>query len=507
MKPALSLILLFATVSSLWGERFMVVAYNVENLFDADGVARYEDYQPPAYHREHLLTKLTNITALMQRFNRGRGPDVILFQEIEADQTPEKWDGDLVAFLTKYTGSSVRELLREKWEPALAGVPAQVWLYKTMVDAGTFEYFMAVGDDTGLPLEQRPAVVNVTFSRFPITETRLHHSPEARPTLETRLDIGGHPFHVFNNHWKSGASNERLEPVRVGNAQVMRDRLDELLKADPHADILIGGDFNSHYNQSARFPGLKATGLNTILGSQGDEHALRQRGGPALYNLWYELPWEKRGSDVFRGQWGTLMQLIISRGLYDFRGIQYVDNSFGLGVISGKNADAVTGHPIRWTFAGNGGGYSDHFPLYAWFQTVPDNDPNRWMPLTGPRHNPQELPTPRAVDYAGADFSLAPDAAKIARGRKLQEAPDLFGRTFRVRATVSGEFPFRIRIGQEEFGLWAREEDFRRRIYQAHSVGETIEFFGQLGQHRGDWQFVVPHESWIKLPAVAGARR
>ena len=70
---------------------------------------------------------------------------------------------------------------------------------------------------------------------------------------------------------------------------------------------------------------MKTTGLNDVLRSQGNELAVR---GPQrdLYNLWFELPAPERGSDTYRGEWGTLMHLIISRGLYDFRGVQYVDN-------------------------------------------------------------------------------------------------------------------------------------------------------------------------------------
>ena len=111
------------------------------------------------------------------------------------------------------------------------------------------------------------------------------------------------------------------EPTRAPNAKTLRTRFDEILKDDPNADIIIGGDFNSQYNQKVRYKNMKETGLNDVLGSQGNELVIRGKNRD-LYNLWFELPAEDRGSDTYQGEWGTLMQLIISRWLYDYRGVQ-----------------------------------------------------------------------------------------------------------------------------------------------------------------------------------------
>ena len=55
---------------------------------------------------------------------------------------------------------------------------------------------------------------------------------------------------------------------------------------------------------------------------------MRAPEGPDLYNLWFELPVEQRYSEVWRGRRGTLMHLLVTRGLYDAAGISYVDGSF-----------------------------------------------------------------------------------------------------------------------------------------------------------------------------------
>ena len=83
---------------------------------------------------------------------------------------------------------------------------------------------------------------------------------------------------------------------------------------------------------------------------------------PQWYNLWYEWPTEERGSDTYRGYWGTLMQLIISNGMYDKTGLSYVNQSFKVDDF-GFNTYSVSGMPKRWSSFGTGSGYSDHLPL------------------------------------------------------------------------------------------------------------------------------------------------
>src|SRR5690606_6938238 len=168
---------------------------------------------------------------------------------------------------------------------------------------------------------------------------------------------------VFANHWKSGASNAEIEKTRVQNATVLKSRLDELRSENPAIDFILGGDFNSDYNQSHRYPYMEVTGLNDVLKSTGDESMVAMGGTDAVYNLWYEHPIDRRGSDTYRGYWGTLMQFMVSPGLYDFEGVQYVDNSFDVLRIPDVNVYSTSGAPIRWSTFNDGFGYSDHLPI------------------------------------------------------------------------------------------------------------------------------------------------
>jgi hypothetical protein len=83
-----------------------------------------------------------------------------------------------------------------------------------------------------------------------------------------------------------------------------------------------------------------------------------------LYEPWYELPPEKRGSSVYRGRWQTPDRILLSAGLFDPEGFAYSQGSFRV-VRSGFLVDARSGFPRRWR-QGQGGadsGTSDHLPV------------------------------------------------------------------------------------------------------------------------------------------------
>ena len=340
---------------------FTVLTYNVENLFDADGVALFDDYKVDSgYTPRKLLTKLQSIASVLKSVDDGDTPEIVLFQELEADFTPESTVVDYDAFLEMYSDTTVADMLDAEWSDGYAGYPASAWLLKALADEGLTGYHVVTAEYRGAG--SGSAHTNAIFSTFPIISHQAHPLVLARDIIEAELEVEGQSLFVYVNHWKSGASNPNLEPVRVENAKVLRRLIDARLVADPQADIIIAGDLNSHYNHSALFPNM-VTGVNDILGSTGIESFNEAD----LYNLWFELAPEARYSEVWRGRIGSLMHVLITQGLYDDSGISYIDGSFDKLVIPGINADTI-GRPIRWHSTGEtGGGVSDHFPLYARF--------------------------------------------------------------------------------------------------------------------------------------------
>jgi hypothetical protein len=287
--------------------------------------------------------------------------------------------------------------------------------------------------------------------------------------------------------------------IRRGNATTLRERLDQIFAQDPHADLIVGGDFNSQYNQSQAYPEMGQTGINTVLQSQGDELALRGPLTGGLYNLWFELPKSQRGSDVYRDQWGTLMQIMIPRGLYDKRGIQYVDNSFRVLRQENVNAQAGSQLPIRWAQVGPiGGGYSDHFPLEMQFHVVATSDRMAYLSLETPGTpdvSSDQAPA-RSVDFAAAKRATVRSLNDLGSDAAVCD-PGNLGHVFQVEAVVSGERPFRVRLFEQDYNLWAFDVDLRREIYRRFAVGQAIKIHAEVGIHQEQWQLVVRDRSWI----------
>ena len=477
---------------------FTVVAYNVENLFDLDGKAGYEDYQPAKYTRAHALTKLQNIARVVAQFESGRGPDVLLLCELEVDATPGPKAPDYAAILARYSGVKLTDMLGARFDREIGDLPSEALLLKAFTDAGVTGYRVVVGESvTASPSERKQEIKCAVFTRFPVKAARSHPTTNARAILEVQVDVDGAPLYLFANHWKSGASDPESEPTRAANAKTLRTRLDEILRGDPNADIIIGGDLNSQYNQKQRYPKMKTTAINDVLGSQGNELAVRQPERP-LYNLWYELPAEQRGSDTYRGEWGTLIHLLISRGLYDYRGVQYVDNSFTVAKFPGLNIDA-SGVPVRWTFDGRAGaGFSDHLPVAARFVTVTEGRADRYLSLRNPSDGKATAAAAVKIDHAKVDLTrvaLRNDA--IAAGVSIR-TNEYKGKIFRVEGPVAPGGRLAVKFRGETYDVWSYDETLRNQLRAAHPEGSTLRFYGELGLFRERWQFVIQDASWVK---------
>lgn len=482
---------------------FSVVTYNVENLFDADGVAVFADYEdtgkPQGYSPAKLLVKIVNIAQVLRTFNQGAGPEIVCFNEFEIDFSPETTAADHAAFLAKYKGTTVDRMLTTELSDDIRGLPAEALLLKYFEDNGLTGYQVAIGKDKpnlrALAHKDRTvhgkAHKSAIFSKFPITAFQSHPTTDARDILEATIDVGGHPLIVFVNHWKSRASDVIAEQARRLNAKTLRQRLDAVLADNPSADILVTGDFNSQYNQSKANPHLGKTAVNEVLGSQGDEAATASATGYSLYNLWHELPPAGRFSDEYNGTWGTLMQMMVTPGLYDHQGVQYVDNSFSVVTLEGVNTVGPLKRPRRWTNAGGGGGFSDHFPISARFLTSDERNPvKRLVPV---RPGTEDSPSKLIEVQHGA---LNPDKVPAFASERAEHPELIIGDIFRATGTISSLRPLTIKVESEEYLLHSRDKDLRQQL-RAYPKGGKLEFLGEFSMHQGKFQFVIDDKHWI----------
>lgn len=168
---------------------------------------------------------------------------------------------------------------------------------------------------------------------------------------------GGIKTHVFVNHWSSRREGQQeTEYKRIEAAETLREKVDEILKFDADANIIILGDFNDHPTDKS---------LQTVL--RAKESGYEGKGD--LINLLFDEHLNGEGTSVHRGDWAVIDQIIISQAIYDQKS--------GLG-IRGNDAEILRDDDLIFknhktgeekpnaTFGGNKyyGGYSDHLPVY-----------------------------------------------------------------------------------------------------------------------------------------------
>ena len=479
------------------GTEFTVMAYNVENLFDVDRISSYDDYvESPtdenSYGPSKLARKLKTIATVLKSVANGRGPDVVILNELEADQSPNSNVLDLKKFLLKYKGTTYEKMLTSDLTDELRGVPVQAWLLKALEDEGLPGYTVVVGDVPEAAQKHQEAITTGLLTRLPIVSKNTWVTPSARGILETELEVGGAKVIILGNHWKSGAGNPAMENTRLGNAKTVRDRLDQILQANPSADVILGGDFNTHYNQGQRYSFMMKTAVQDVLGSQGDAKVLGGEGKPDLYNLWFDVDPEKRYSDEYNGEWGTLIQIMITRGLGDRKGVEYVPGSFHQVLVPGVNVREPLGLPWRWTNYGPGWGASDHFPVMATFR-VGDG-----INVVGGASPKSSLP-PKEVVLVGFDRV---DRSKLRNASVLQsasaeEVARAIGEYFLVEGTLSKIRPLEIEVGGKLYSLHSYNKNLKDAI-RVMAKGSQVKVVGELGLYKGKLQFIIQDPSWIK---------
>ena len=469
---------------------FTVMAYNIENLFDLDAVSLYDDFPvtgsgPERWTPEKLAGKLERIAKVLKTAESGRGPDILILDELEADHTPDSTIS-VEDFLAAHKGQNYHDILKGELIPELVGTPIEAWLIKALDDEGLTGYKIVLGDVLDLTKE---AIHCAILTRLPIKSTHQHHVTGARTIVEAELQVGGETVFVFANHWKSGAGNAQTEPIRIQNAGVARTRIDEILKSDPNANIIFGGDLNSHYNQKQRYPFMLKTGIQDALGSQGDAGKL-VNGGADLYNLWYDVAPAERRSDEFQGEWGTLMHLVISRGLADGKGLDYVGGSFGALVIPGLNSHPYPVIPWRWSGYGPGAGISDHFPVQAEF-TVHDS------PASPPLSRTETSPTEGLPAFPSDLERGRLQSAKSLPTLSSEQISQSIGELFIVEGIYDGGSKPSVTIGTTRYPVYVPNPKLLQAI-KATKKGEAVKWVGQLNFYKGHLEFAISSIDWIK---------
>lgn len=308
-----------------------LVFYNVENFYDwkDDPTVNDEEFLPEGarkWTRFRFEEKASNIYKVFAAIGELDFPDIIGMAEVENDFVL-----DYLIHETPMKKVPLAYVHRESSDQR--GIDACI-IYRTDRMKLLYSEFIKIIGKNGTVQRTR----DIVYASF--------------------LVKGNEVLHVFVNHWPSRRGGE-LESQQKRNvvAAVLKQKTDSLLKADPHAKIVITGDFNDEpYNNS----------ISKTLKAQIPDQEVH---APELYNLSGRiLKTTGSGTLKFKGNWSVFDQIIVSGSLLNTKGLHtcvacasVFKPSFLL-----KDDKTYMGFTLRRTFNGITyvGGYSDHLPVF-----------------------------------------------------------------------------------------------------------------------------------------------
>jgi endonuclease/exonuclease/phosphatase family metal-dependent hydrolase len=337
------ILLLLATSLAAQAREVSFMTYNVENIFDTQHDQGKNDwtYLPKAFkdtsseaqaycqaeanpewkrdcfemdwNDEVLEVKARNIGRMIREVNGGRGPDILVVQEVENIH-------------------ALRTLNR-------LGLRGLGYTTEVLLEGPDKR-----GIDVGL------------LSRFPLTEAKAHLvNNRTRPILEASLRVGDKVLSVFVNHWpsQSNPSSDRVDAARVlynaATGAVEEGRA-----------VIAAGDFNTLPNENPN--GIKEFLMNPrrALVFKDAVTEIKALGGAIA-----------EGTHWYRAQWSFLDHIFVLErsmddGLVDphWSSVSVVKPEFALEDRRWNNGGQSTVHRVPYRFDANGKrGFADHLPL------------------------------------------------------------------------------------------------------------------------------------------------
>jgi len=320
------------TKNKICNQSFLVVNYNVENLFDTiDDPYKFDESFIPQgkkhWTSKRYEDKLQKLAYVIQQIDAEKMPDVVGLVEIENQTVLE----DLIA---------QKELTRADYKivhhegPDARGIDCAM-LYKP----SSFE------------------VIKSTFYRVDMANNPRFKTREIL-YVKGKVKAAKDEVHIFVNHWPSRrGGEEKSAPKRALAASVLRHAVDSILATDAMAKIIIIGDFNDETDNKS---------ITQVLGASTDSDAV-------LYNTSAKEDAQQLGSYHYwkTKKWNMLDQMIISKGLRNATdGIMATNlemHIFKPQWLLHKDKDGAES-PSKTYGKGYYGGYSDHLPIYQYFE-------------------------------------------------------------------------------------------------------------------------------------------
>ncbi|MDD2278899.1 MAG: endonuclease [Bacteroidales bacterium] len=312
-------------------DRYRLMFYNVENLFDPfnDSLKNDDEFtaEGSRYWTWRKMTdKVNNIYKVITAVGEWEPPTMVGFCEIENRFVIER--------ITKHTPLSKFDYqIVHRESPDARGIDVAL-IYRPDQFTVEEEHFFRVS--------------------FPDNPDRA-----TRDILYARGIIGGlDTLHVFVNHWPSKYGGALVsEPGRIAAGKLVRQKVDSIKLFHPDARIIIMGDFNDTPDSRPLIEGLGASLPEKPFTADG------------LYNL--HLPYVAKGEGTlkYQGAWEVIDMMIVTKGLLNAKHGVYTTPDggkiFSADFLLEKDERFVGVIPFR-TYIGfrYHGGFSDHLPIY-----------------------------------------------------------------------------------------------------------------------------------------------
>jgi predicted extracellular nuclease len=288
-------------------QEIAVATFNVENLAPTDPASKFE--------------RLADIFV-----DNLRSPDIVSVEEVQDN------NGTMNNGVTDASAT---------WSMLIAAIQAAggpVYQYRQIdpvnnadggVPGGNIRVGFLFRTDRGVEFIDRPGGDSTTETevvdhpsgpRLSISPGRVDPANDAwsdpepvRKPLVGEFRAKGQKLFVIANHWKSKSGDDPLfgrfqppklvtEPQRTAEAAVVKDFVDDILGADPFANVIVLGDLND-FEFSAPLTALE--------------------GGGDLHTLIESLPQSERYSYVFEGNAQTLDHIVVSENLFSHFPFEY----------------------------------------------------------------------------------------------------------------------------------------------------------------------------------------
>ncbi len=308
-----------------------IAFYNVENLFDTTDSEDTED-------REYTPSGPNNWTA--ERYKEKLKHLASVIGNLGTDKTPH---GPAIIGLAEIENRKVLEDLVE--QKPIASRNYRIVHHDSPDERGIDVAFLYRPDYFDLQKKE---------------SFKVELPEEGDKTRDQLLMSGkllGERFHFMVAHWPSRSGGQGpSEKKRIAAARVGKEVIDSIRQAEKNPKIIYMGDLNDDpINKS----------VQEVLKAKGTPEALKNG---ELFNPMYALYEKGIGTLAWRDNWNLFDQILLSRRLVkgELSSLKYYTAKVHDPDKLKQKEGNFKGYPFR-SYVGSTyqGGYSDHFPVYA----------------------------------------------------------------------------------------------------------------------------------------------